>query len=90
MNPFTPISLGLGLAAGQLAKRIFTFVWDKIDDEDAPRSKHREVRGLQLVLALIVQGAIFQLVKGLVDHGSRHAWMRATGSWPGPERPEDE
>jgi uncharacterized protein DUF4235 len=90
MNPFSILSLGLGLAAGQLAKKVFTFVWDKVDDEQAPDFKHREVPYVKLVIALLVEGAIFKLVKGMVDHGARHAWARSTGAWPGPERPEDE
>jgi hypothetical protein len=33
---------------------------------------------------------LFALIRGLVDHGSRQAFARATGSWPGEERPEPE
>jgi hypothetical protein len=87
---FTPLSILLGLAAGQAAKKIFAFAWGKVADEEAPQAKHREIAGAQLVVALIVEGAIFKLVKGLVDHGSRHAWTQATGAWPGDERPEPE
>ena len=32
--------------------------------------------------------AIFRAIRGLVDHGTRHAFTRLTGSWPGEERPE--
>jgi hypothetical protein len=45
---------------------------------------------MKLLAALVVQGAIFRLVRGLVDHGSRHGWRKLTGSWPGEERPEPE
>ena len=40
---FTPIGLAVGLAAGQVAKKIFDKVWGLIKDEEAPRPKHREV-----------------------------------------------
>ena len=85
---FTPISLIAGLLAGQLAKKAFTFVWGKVRDEEAPHPKHREIVFGQMLVALIVEGAIMRLVRGLVDHGSRHAWARAMGAWPGEERPE--
>lgn len=85
---FLPFSIGTGLLAGQLAKKLFTLVWGKVADEDAPQSKHREIAGAQLVIALLIEGAIFKLVKGLVDHGGRHAWARVTGGWPGEERPD--
>ena len=87
---FTPLSILLGLAAGQIGSKIFEYVWGQIDDEEAPSEKHREIPGGKLVVALLIEGAIFKLVKGLVDHGARHAWMRLVGEWPGEERPEPE
>lgn len=86
---FTPFSLVLGLAAGQLAKKLFDFVWGFIDDEDAPRPKHREIDLARLALALLIEGAMFRLVKGFVDHASRRAVHKLTGSWPGEEAPEE-
>lgn len=87
---FTPIGLVLGLAAGQVAKKIFDKVWGLIQDEEAPRPKHREVPFATLILALLVEGAIARVVRGMVDHGTRHGWARLTGAWPGEERPEEE
>lgn len=87
---FTPIGLALGLAAGQLAKKIFDFVWGLVDDEEAPRPKHREIPLLKLLIALLVEGAIARVVRGFVDHGTRRGWARVTGAWPGEERPEQE
>jgi hypothetical protein len=87
---FTPIGLVLGLAAGQVAKKIFDAVWSLFDDEEAPRPKHREIRLVKMLLALLVEGAIFRVVRGLADHGARHGWAQLTGSWPGEERPEPE
>jgi hypothetical protein len=43
-----------------------------------------------LVAALLFEGAIFRLVKGLTDHGARRAFARTTGTWPGEEEPEPE
>jgi hypothetical protein len=85
---FMPLSIGIGLAAGQVAKKIFAFVWGRVADQDAPDPKHREIDYAQLLIALIVEGAIARLVRGLVDHGSRHGWARLMGEWPGEERPE--
>jgi hypothetical protein len=85
---FTPLGIVLGLGAGQAAKKIFNVIWGWIDDEDAPAPKHREIPYVKLVAALVIEGAIFRLVRGFVDHGSRHGWAKITGSWPGEERPE--
>ena len=87
---FTPIGLVLGLAAGQVAKKIFDKVWGLIQDEKAPRPKHREVPFTTLILALLVEGAIARVVRGMVDHGTRHGWRQLTGAWPGEERLEEE
>lgn len=87
---FTPLSVALALLAGQLSKKLFDLVWGAVDDEEAPRPKHREVPLLKTAVALVVEGAIFRLVRGLTDHGARRAFAGVTGSWPGEERPEPE
>jgi hypothetical protein len=85
---FTPISIGIGLGAGILARKLFDAIWGVIDDEDAPNPKHREIDYGKLVGALLLEGAIVRVVRGFVDHGLRHGFARTTGSWPGEERPE--
>jgi len=87
---FTPLSILGGLAAGALGKKAFDALWGLIDDEEAPEPKHREIPLVKLVLALLVQGAIFRLVRGMADHGMRHGYARLTGSWPGEEEPDRE
>ncbi len=84
---FLPVSLGGGLIAGLIGKRIFALVWSLIDDSEPPKPEHREVSLGKLAAALVVEGALYSLIKGLVDHGSRHAFTRLTGSWPGEEEP---
>ena len=87
---FTPLSIGLALVAGQLSKKLFDVVWSAFDDEEAPRPKHRDVPLAKTAIALLVEGAIFRLVRGLTDHGARHAFAGVTGTWPGEERPDPE
>ncbi len=87
---FTPFSIGIGLLAGILARKVFDALWSAIDDEEAPNPKFREINYGKLVPALLLQGAVLRLVRGFVDHGLRHGFARATGSWPGEERPEPE
>ena len=86
---FIPFSVLGGILAGVIGKKTFELVWGAFDDEEAPEPKHREISVLKLVIALLVQGAIFRAVRGLVDHGSRHAFQKMTGSWPGEEQPEE-
>jgi Protein of unknown function (DUF4235) len=85
---FLPVSVGGGLLAGLIGKKLFGLIWGLIDDQEPPESGHRRIHLGKLVLALAIEGALFSLVKGLVDHGSRRAFARITGSWPGEEEPE--
>ena len=88
---FTPFSIVLGLVAGIVGRKIFEQVWGLIDEDEPPHPKHRETGGFEkLIAALVVEGAIFRVERGLADHGSRHGFARLTGSWPGEERPEPE
>jgi Protein of unknown function (DUF4235) len=85
---FTPISIVLGLIAGIVGQKIFEKLWGLVDDQEPPSPEHREFSWPKLVAALLVEGAIFRLVKGLTDHGARRTFAKATGTWPGEEAPE--
>lgn len=85
---FLPISIGGGLLAGLIGKKLFGVTWGLIDDQDPPKPEHRNVHVGKLLIALAIEGAIFSLIRGIVSHGSRHAYTRLTGSWPGDEQPE--
>ena len=87
---FSPFSIISGLIAGLVGRKLFSLVWGLIDDEEPPKAEHRDVDPRKLALALAIDGAVFALVRGLVDHGARVAFARAYGSWPGEERPEPE
>jgi Protein of unknown function (DUF4235) len=85
---FIPFSVIGGIIAGVVAKKTFELVWGAIDDEEAPEPKYREISFVKLLAALVLEGAIFRAIRGLIDHGTRHAFQKVTGSWPGEEQPE--
>ena len=85
---FLPVSIGGGLLAGLIAKKLFAVAWGLIDDQEAPKPEHRDVHPGKLLIALALEGAIFSLIRGIVNHGSRHAYTHLTGSWPGDEQPD--
>ena len=85
---FIPVSIVGGILAGVLGRKAFDVVWGKVDEEEPPQPDHREVDMRKLVAALVLEGAIFRLVKGLFDHGARRGFARWTGAWPGEERAE--
>ena len=85
---FRPVGIVAGLLAGLLATKLFEFVWGKIANEEAPEPGQREISWPPLIAALLIEGAIFRLMRGVVDRGLRVGFVRATGTWPGEERPD--
>jgi hypothetical protein len=83
---FAPLGIVSGLLAGIAAQKLFERLWSVVDDEEPPAPDQREVSLPKLLAALVVEGAIFRLVKGLTDRGVRRGVTRLTGRWPGEER----
>jgi len=82
---FAPIGIGAGLIAGMLGKKAFERLWAVIDEEDPPEPDQRDVPKAKLIAALVVEGAIFRLVKGMTDYGTRRGFYALTGRWPGED-----
>jgi hypothetical protein len=85
---FVPISILGGILAGIIGQKAFDAIWGKVDEEEPPQPEQREVSLGKLAVALLIEGAIFRLFKGLFDHAARRAFARMTGAWPGEESPE--
>ncbi|MFL5824177.1 MAG: DUF4235 domain-containing protein [Solirubrobacteraceae bacterium] len=86
---FVPFSVLSGLVAAKIAKMAFDGLWRLVDKQESPKPDHLRARWPKLVAALVLEGAIFRLVRGSVDHGSRKLFKRLTGSWPGEEAPSN-
>lgn len=86
---FAPFSIFLGLLAGFIGKKLFVQVWGMIDDNEPPESEHRDAEWGKVVAAAALQGAIFRATKIAVDRGARVAFANTTGTWPGPEEPDE-
>ncbi len=85
---FLPVSITSGILAGLLGRKTFDLIWSAVDDQEPPRAEHRRIPLPKLMLALSLEGALFRLIKGLVDHASRKGFAGVTGVWPGEEGPE--
>jgi Protein of unknown function (DUF4235) len=87
---FIPVSVGGGLLAGFVSKKIFDQIWGLFDEQEPPDSKHRDIEWPKLLIAAAIQGAIFRATKEATDHYSRRAFARTTGTWPGEKEPDPE
>jgi hypothetical protein len=87
---FIPVSIIAGVLAGIVSKKVFDKIWGLVDQDDPPDSKQADIEWKRLLLAGAIQGAIARMVKESIDHGSRRAFYKTTGSWPGQEKSAEE
>lgn len=81
---YRPVGIVASVAAGAIASAVFKQIWKRVaDEEDAPNAMQSEYGLGQVLLAAALQGAIFALIKALIDRGGAKGFQRLTGSWPG-------
>lgn len=82
---YTPVSIGLGIGAGFVARKTFSAIWDRLDDQpDGPPKPGDEAASLgKVVAASALQAATFAVTKVVIDRQGRRVYQHLTGSWPG-------
>ncbi len=85
---YKPFGILAGILAALLGKRLFNFVWTKIDDEDPPKATTEEADWVKVISAAALQGLIFKTTRVIVDRHGAQGWKYLTGVWPGEKRPD--
>jgi hypothetical protein len=85
---YKPFAIGLGLLAGALARKLFSVLWSKIDDEDPPRPNTERADWPKVLGAAALQGATFAATKAAVERGGAKSFHHLTGVWPGEKAPD--
>jgi hypothetical protein len=85
---YKPIGIVLGILAGLLGRRIFTFAWSRIDDEDPPKPTTEVAPWSKVLAAAALQGMIYRVTRVVVDREAARGWAYLTGVWPGERRPD--
>ena len=85
---YKPFGILFGILAGLLGKKVFDFVWTKIDDEEPPEATTRETTWGRLIAVAAVQGVIFRITRFVVDRYGAIGFHYLTGTWPGEKRPD--
>ncbi|MDP9294374.1 MAG: DUF4235 domain-containing protein [Actinomycetota bacterium] len=85
---YKPIGIVLGVLSALVGKRIFNFVWTKIDDEDPPKGTTQVAPWSKILIAAAIQGTIFKTTRVVVDRYGAVGWHYLTGTWPGEKRPD--
>jgi hypothetical protein len=85
---YRPIGILLGILSGLIARKIFDFVWTKLDDEEPPKGTTQNAPWSKVLGAAAIQGMIFRATRVVVDRYGAVAWSYLTGVWPGEKRPD--
>lgn len=81
---YKPFGMALGAVSGMVAGAAFKQAWKLLGhQDDAPDATDEDRAWGEIVLAAALQGALFAVVKALVDRGGATATRRLTGTWPG-------
>ncbi|WP_129656960.1 DUF4235 domain-containing protein [Rothia halotolerans] len=84
---YRPLGMAGSLVSGAVAGVVFKQVWKLVSPQksgdDAPKALESEFNLGEVLAAAALQGAIFALVKALVDRGGARAFQRVMGEWPG-------
>jgi Protein of unknown function (DUF4235) len=85
---YKPIGFVLALFAALLGRKLFDFVWTKVDDEEPPEATTEQTTWQRVLAAAAIQGVIFRVTRVAVDRYGAIGWRHLTGVWPGEKRPD--
>ena len=85
---YKPFGILFGILSGLIGKKLFDFVWTKIDDEEPPEATTEETTWGRLLAVAAIQGVIFRVTRFVVDRYGAIGFHYLTGIWPGEKRPD--
>ena len=83
---YRPFGMASSIIGGVLAGVVFKQVWKRVtpgDHETPPKALEQDYPLKEVLIAATLQGAIYSLVKTLIDRGGARAFQRWSGEWPG-------
>jgi hypothetical protein len=83
---YRPFGLAGSIIGGIVAGQVFRQVYKRVapgHPDDPPTPLQSEYPLKEIVLASLLQGAVFSVVKALIDRGGARVFQRWTGEWPG-------
>jgi hypothetical protein len=64
---------------------VFSALWSAIDEEEPPEAGEEREPLVRVLLAAVLQAAVFAGARALFDRQARQVFRRLTGTWPGPK-----
>lgn len=88
---YRPLGMLFGVLGGLAASALFGQVWKLITGtKEAPTPTQKDRGWGEVLLAASIQGAIFGLVKAVIDRGGATGYDKLTGEWPGDTNKYDD
>lgn len=75
-----------GMIGGLIAAHGYRQLWKHVagnDLQEAPKALSTDYSLKEIFISTAVQGAIYALVKVIIDRGGARLFERITGEWPG-------
>jgi hypothetical protein len=83
---YRPIGLVSGVIGGLIASQAYRQVWKRVAHnarDEAPKALSTAYSLKEILISTVIQGAIYALVKTMIDRGGARLFERMTGEWPG-------
>jgi hypothetical protein len=83
---YRPVGIVSSIVGGLIASLLFKQIWKRVsqgDNADPPTPLQSEYSFKEILIAATLQGAIFSVVKAIIQRQGAKGFERATGEWPG-------
>ena len=83
---YRPVGIVSSIVGGLVASLLFKQIWKRVsagDDADPPGPLESEYPFKEIILAAVLQGAIYAAVKTVIQRQGARTFEKATGEWPG-------
>lgn len=83
---YRPVGLVSSIMGGLVAGALFKQVWKRVgpgENDSAPTALESEYPFKEILIASVIQGAIYAGVKTVIDRQGAETFRKLTGEWPG-------
>ncbi|AXT86399.1 hypothetical protein C6I20_15260 [Aeromicrobium sp. A1-2] len=83
---YRPVGVVSSIIGGLIASLLFKQIWKRVSagaGADPPGALQSEYGFREILLAAVLQGAIYSAVKTVIQRQGAKGFQRVTGEWPG-------